>query len=151
MAHSNDVQRAFDSGLTVEQLRALDEVAMMWVQTGPIVIGVRLPDWSGDTDANGEPMPPGTMAAISFDTHARAGKLWAYDPDRGDTLVLFKFSDFDYEPGTRERLYEGVFNPMGKPSLFYHGGMLKFIVPAWPGPSASTAPLLRGYTNVHWR
>lgn len=123
----------------------------MWQQDGPITVGARIPEWSGDTDANGEPMPPGTMAALAFDTKTRTGQLWAYDPAYGDTIVHFRFEEFAYEPGTPAQLYQGRFNPQGKPSLFFHGGQLKFIVPAWPGPDGGTAPLLRGYTNLHWR
>ncbi len=123
----------------------------MWSKEGPIVVGARVADWRGDTDANGEPMPPGTMAALSLDTKSRTGRVWAYDPAHGDTFVDFTFDSIGYEEGTRGQLYQGRFNPQGKPSLFFHGGQLKFIVPAWPGPDGGAAPLLRGYTQVFWR
>lgn len=125
----------------------------MWVKKpGGIVVGVRQPNWLGNTTAVGEPMPPGTMGAMRLENGSRSGQLWLYDPDHGDFILDFKYDQFTFEPGTKERLFQGRFNPVGQATLFLHGRMVKFIVGGWQGedPGRVEPTLLRAYTNVWW-
>lgn len=124
----------------------------MWSQESGFVVGVRQRPWRGNLAAVGEPMPEGTMGAITFDNPSRSGKLWLYDPARGDLIIPFKYDEFALEAGSAQHMYNGKFNPVGNPTLFLHGGMVKFMVGGWEGSPPSVDPtLLRGYTGVFWR
>lgn len=120
-----------------------------WVRRGGFVAARRIEGWDGSTGAQGEPLPPGTLAAVAFDTSAaRRGTLWLYSPEQGDTIARFSLDDVQQEtPGA---FPTGRFDPMGTPAVILHGGMVKVLVTLWGGGDGRSNQLGRVYTGWWW-
>lgn len=121
-----------------------------WVQRTDyrLLCARRVENWNGDTGALGEPVPPGTLAALTFDTASRRGKLFAYAPGQPDLIVDFLLNDVHEEtPGA---FPTGRFDPTGSPTLVFHGGQLKAMVKLWGGGGGAPSHLGRVYTGVVW-
>ena len=122
-----------------------------WAYSGrPWLAGNRMPGWEGDTGATGEPLPPGTMGAVSSDTARRVFKLWLYSPEGGDVVMTVPYSAVEIEGGAGT-LPTGKLDPQGTPTLIYHGGQAKVLVRGWGGGGGNPGCLLRIYCWCEFR
>lgn len=100
-------------------------------QARPWQVADRFGDWTADSDALGNALPDGYLATISTHTRDRYFHLVLYSPVGGDLTVDVPFDRLAAEAGTT--FPTGRFDPIGKPSLSYHGGQIKIVVGLWGG------------------
>lgn len=121
-----------------------------WVRKGPIVVGRRIAEWSGDTGGAATSFPADTLGVASFDTVHRVMRLWSYSPEGGDLLLTIPFGELVPEEGDWAGYPTGRFDPTNTPFTFYHGSQIKVGVKAYNGGGQAPAPLLRLYSNVFY-
>ena len=120
-----------------------------WVEDGVWLGDVRLHGWYQNTGGAGEPMPPNTVAEVSYDTKSRKMKLYAWSAEGGDYTKEYSLDTIPF--GDRS-FPTGRFDPMGPPSITYHGGQLKIWVAGWGGDgNPNGGVLIRIYTNLRFK
>lgn len=92
------------------------------------LVGDRFGNFSADNDALGGALPDGYLAVIA--NKNRHYQLVLYSIPYGDLVVDVPFETMGAEPGTTYPT--GRFDPLGKPSLSYHG-QIKIIQALWGG------------------
>jgi hypothetical protein len=123
----------------------------MWVREGPVICGRRIPKWRGDSGGASESLPKNSFFNVAFDVNARVMYIYGYADGQGDTLAEIPFSEILPEEGSWAGYPTGRFDPTDRPIVSFNYNQIKVWVKCYNGGGTAPAPLLRLYTNFHWR